>query len=110
MKYMNYTNHNRTTDGEGFYISYNFADRAIYGCVTTAVVVGQMQRFYILNGNHENELIGKSFAECLDYLHDHAKELNSMSEALPPRGSSVGKALIHGIDFRARLDKLRRKA
>ena len=34
--------HNRTTDGDGFFISYNWRDIAIYGDETTAVVVGQM--------------------------------------------------------------------
>ena len=76
-----------------FYISYNSRDAEIYGCVPTAVVLGQMQRFYVLNGNHESELAGKPFDECLEYLHAHAAELNKYSEALPPRGSTVESVL-----------------
>lgn len=37
---------------EGFYVSYNSHDRDSYGDVTTALVLGQMQKFFILNGDH----------------------------------------------------------
>ena len=43
---------NSTTDGDGFFVSYNSRDAAIYGADTTALVVGQMQKFYILDGDH----------------------------------------------------------
>lgn len=45
-------NHNITYDHDKHYISFNFADQHIYGDITTAIVIGQMQRFYILNGDH----------------------------------------------------------
>lgn len=31
---------------DGFYISYNNYDVEVYGDVTTAIVLGQMQKFY----------------------------------------------------------------
>lgn len=76
-----------------FYVSFNNRDANVYGCETTAVVVGAMKRFYVLSGNHESALVGKSFEECLDYLHAHADQLNKYSEALPPQGSTVESIL-----------------
>jgi hypothetical protein len=86
---------NRTTQVEpGFYVSYNSVDAAVYGEVTTAVVVGaQMDRFYVLNGNHEAALAGKPFDFCLEYVHDHAERLNKYSDILPPRGSTIAGIL-----------------
>ncbi len=43
---------NDVIDGDGFYVSYNAKDISIYGTDTTALVIGQMQAFYILDGNH----------------------------------------------------------
>lgn len=77
---------NRVTENSpDHYISFNDVDSAIYGCDTTAVVIGQMCHFYVLCGNHEAALIGKSLSDCLDYLYAHADELNKYSEPLPPR-------------------------
>ena len=62
---------------EGFYISYNNHDRRIYGDATTALVLGQMQEFFILKGNHTkqyNELIEKGFEACLQYYIDNADQ------------------------------------
>ena len=42
---------NVVMDGDDFYISYNGVDAAIYGGQTTALVIGQMQAFYILNAD-----------------------------------------------------------
>ncbi len=56
---------------EGFYISYNSYDVEIYGCDTTALVLGQMQNFYILNFDHREqykELVPKGFKACLEYF------------------------------------------
>lgn len=67
----------------GFYVSYNVVDRRIYGCDTTALVLGQMERFYILNGDHReaySRLIGKGFNECLDYFMNNIKAANEYSE------------------------------
>lgn len=74
---------------EDFYVSH-LRSSVDYGCETTAVVVGQMERFYILCGDHRQGLSGKSFNECLDYLHDHIDERHtSASEFFPPRGSTI---------------------
>jgi hypothetical protein len=82
-----------TESSPDFYVSFNDVDVSLYGAETTAVVLGQMQRFYVLSGNHEKALVGKSFPECLEYLHAHASELNHRSEPLPPRGSTVADIL-----------------
>jgi len=47
---------------EGFYVSYNDNDIDVYGCKTTALVLGQMQRFFILNGDHR-----KQYAEIIKH-------------------------------------------
>ena len=62
---------NTTIDGDGFYVSYNDYDTAIYGAATTALVFGQMQRFFILTGDHRPqylELMQDGFHACLDYF------------------------------------------
>lgn len=61
---------NKTMEGDGFYVSYNDHDTSIYGSDTTALVFGQMQRFFILTGDHRPqyaELIAAGFEACLDY-------------------------------------------
>lgn len=42
---------------DGWYISYNNHDYDTYGCDTTAIVLGQMQKFFILNGDHCEKLL-----------------------------------------------------
>lgn len=67
---------------EDFYISYLPDDRD-YGCITTALVKGQMQHFYILNGDHRKEyaeLISKGFDSCLDYFRKNIELKNKYSE------------------------------
>lgn len=74
---------NSTMDGDGFYVSYNDYDTSIYGDVTTALVFGQMQRFYILNGDHRNAyqaLMDKGWDACLAYFKAHADQINRFSE------------------------------
>ncbi len=68
---------------KGFYVSYNCVDRRVYGADTTALVLGQMQKFYILNGDHRAEyskLIGQGFQKCLEYFRAHIAEANKHSE------------------------------
>ena len=68
---------------KGFYVSYNTVDRREYGCDTTALVLGQMQKFYILNGDHRIEyskIIEQGFQKCLDYFKEHIAEINKYSE------------------------------
>lgn len=77
---------NTCIGGEGFYISYNNYDINIYGCDTTALVKGQMERFYILNGDHRAQyqpLIAKGFDACLKYFCDHWHDVNGLSDKLP---------------------------
>ncbi|WP_024910546.1 hypothetical protein [Chania multitudinisentens] len=77
---------NDVMDGNGFYVSYNSVDSQIYGSETTALVFGQMQRFYILNGDHRAEyslLIDQGFNACLNYFVENLDVINKYSEALP---------------------------
>lgn len=77
---------NTVVYGDGFYVSYNDHDTAIYGSDTTALVVGQMQAFYILDGDHRAQyapLIPKGFEACLDYYRANLGLVNSRSDKLP---------------------------
>ena len=70
---------------DGFYVSYNGYDITIYGDVTTALVVGQMQKFYILNGDHRKEysrIIKNGFAYCMDYFKKNIEKINKNSDKL----------------------------
>ena len=74
---------NLITQAADFYVSYNPVDVSIYGDVTTALVVGQMERFYILNGDHQaayRDLIPQGFNACLDYFIEHIGEMNHRSD------------------------------
>jgi hypothetical protein len=70
---------------DGFYVSYNNYDRAIYGDVTTALVLGQMQKFYILTGNHceqYKELINQGFFKCFDYFKANINQVHRYSDEI----------------------------
>lgn len=74
---------NHVIQGDGFYISYNDIDLSIYGCDTTALVFGQMQKFYILNGDHVRqymEIIHLGFDACFDYFMDNLQDINKNSD------------------------------
>lgn len=74
---------NSILDGDGFYVSYNDYDTRTYGCVTTALVLGQMQDFYILNGDHRAAylpLISKGFDACLAYFQENIADINKYSQ------------------------------
>lgn len=76
---------NSTMDGDGFYVSYNAHDTAIYGSDTTALVFGQMQRFFILAGDHRAqyaELIPGGFGACLDYFKAHPDLAHERSDSV----------------------------
>lgn len=67
----------------GFYVSYNSHDINIYGDITTALVVGQMQKFYILNGDHRKEyakIMNDGFEKCMDYFVKNIHQINKNSE------------------------------
>lgn len=70
---------------KGFYVSYNSHDRAIYGADTTALVLGQMDLFFILNGDHRKqykEIIEQGFDACLTYFKDNIRDLNKFSDKI----------------------------
>lgn len=67
---------------DGFCISYNDYDVDIYGSDTTALVLGQMEEFLILNGNHVEEyrkLSGLPFSEYLNYFRKNEKYMNKFT-------------------------------
>lgn len=79
---------NRIVNGDGFYISYNSHDISIYGCDTTALVLGQMEAFFILNGDHRvgfSKIIDQGFDACMGYFRDNAKDINKRSEPAKER-------------------------
>ena len=76
---------NSTIDGDGFYISYNDHDHGIYGCDTTALVLGQMEKFYVLQGDHRAQylpLVGNGFAACLSYFNENIDSVHKFSEKI----------------------------
>ena len=76
---------NQVIDGDGFYISFNDHDLDIYGSETTALVKSQMERFFILNGDHRahyKTLIEQGFDACLAYFDANKKDMNSHSDDL----------------------------
>lgn len=67
----------------GFYVSYNSHDVDIYGDVTTALVLGQMQKYFILNGDHRAEyarIIKSGFKRCIEYFVNNADKINRYSD------------------------------
>ncbi len=76
---------NQTKDYGSFYISYNNYDTHIYGCDTTALVVGQMEKFFILNGDHReayDKLSDQGFDACLKYFIDNSDSISKYSEKI----------------------------
>ena len=70
---------------QDFFISHNDRDIAIYGGETTSVVVGQMEAFYILNGDHRDafkKLILEGFGSCMKYFLDNIELINHRSDTL----------------------------
>ena len=72
-----------TTECKDFYVSYNTYDRRIYGCDTTALVYGNMKKFYILNGNHTAEydkLKKDGFDACFKYFLANKDKISKYSD------------------------------
>lgn len=68
-----------------FYVSYNTRDIAIYGDVTTALVLNNPLKFLILNGNHlgnYNTIVqeGGGYEECLDYFKANIHLKSNLSD------------------------------
>ena len=77
---------NTVLELDNFYISYNSNDSLIYGDVTTAIVIGKMEYFYILNGDHRNQLaiyslLGLQY--CLNYFKQNLSQINKFSKIRP---------------------------
>jgi hypothetical protein len=74
---------NRTLQCEGFYLSYNYRDSDIYGSDMTALVLENMSKFFILNGDHRKayeKRIDNGFAACLEYFKKKPELVNKLSE------------------------------
>lgn len=71
---------------EGYYISYNNYDIDTYGSDTTALVLGlQMNKFFILNGNHIEQykkLSTEGFNACLEYYKNNTELQNKFSDKI----------------------------
>jgi len=77
------TTPNDVIKADGFYVSYNDCDVGIYGSDTTALVVGQMEKFCILKGNHVESYRGvmaKGLDACLEYFRSNVSLKNKYSE------------------------------
>jgi len=70
----------------GFYISHlPYSPNGDYGCETTALVLGQMQRFFILKGDHRKqfaEVFDKGFTACFKYYCDNIQLSHSFSDKI----------------------------
>lgn len=74
---------NTVIGADAFYISFNDRDAAIYGGDTTALVYGQMEVFYILNGDHRAAyapLTGEGFDACFAYFKANSASMNKFSD------------------------------
>ena len=73
---------NDVTPRKGFFISYNDRDVRVYGSDTTALVVGNMEKFLILNGNHVKAYseFGEDLDACLGYFKRNVHQLNKHSD------------------------------
>lgn len=74
---------NKVVQCNKFYISYNNYDTDIYGSDTTALVLGVMEKFYILNGDHRknyNALKDKGFEACFEYFKNNSDLKNKNSD------------------------------
>lgn len=77
-----------------FYVSYNDVDIAVYGSVTTALVQGQMQRFFILRGDHRRAYLylfnRGGFEACYKYYLSEPEKHPYSDTSLLPRGVKNG--------------------
>ena len=79
-------NNNVISHSPHWHISYNSADATLYGCDTTALVLGQDECYFILKGDHRNEfkeiIKEESFVlvKCLEYVQAHKDLLHDYSD------------------------------
>lgn len=71
-------------DYKDFYISYNAGDYMVYGAVTTALVIGQMEIVYILEGDHRKEYqeIGENLDKCIEYFARNSDKMANYSDEI----------------------------
>lgn len=71
-------------DYTDYYVSYNNVDTDpdLYGCDTTAIVLGNMEKFLILNGDHRGQLKGKPIEFAIQYFKDNIDLKNFRSESV----------------------------
>lgn len=77
--------YNSLMKADNFYVSHNDHDIGIYGCETTALVFGQMQAFYVLDGDHRKAysvLIPAGFDACMDYFLANIEHANKHSDRI----------------------------
>ncbi len=77
--------HNSVLSGRGFYVSFNDGDVASYGCETTALVVGQMEAFYVLCGDHREafaRLVTAGLEACKSYVRENKAVMHRFSDQL----------------------------
>lgn len=66
---------------EDFYVSYNHRDISVYGTVTTAIVTQkQPDKFYILNGDHREQLKKKDLKACFEYFRQNIHLVSKNSD------------------------------
>jgi hypothetical protein len=85
---------NTIIEGNGFFVSHNDVDTHIYGGVTTALVLGQMERFYILMGDHRKQygpLIPQGFESCLAYFRENIGLSSERSDPLDDMPSPAAR-------------------
>ena len=73
---------NDTIDGDGFYVSCD-SHCSAYGTPTTALVVGQMEKFFILKGNHMSayaERIPQGLEACMAYYRENKNLIHPYSD------------------------------
>lgn len=79
-----------------FYLSYNNRDVGLYGCDTTAVVLAQMLRFYILEGDHRDALAAikqGGFTACMEYVRQHHDQLHKRSDPIDESKEDIAATL-----------------
>lgn len=79
---------NSVEDKGSFYVSYNALDVSIYGDVTTALVYGQMEQFYILKGDHRDaysQIQSDLFEDYLAYYIRNNNQQHDFSSSLPEK-------------------------
>ncbi len=72
-----------TLDFDDYYINFNVEDYFMYGGLNTALGLGQMQLFLILNGGHLDgfaDAAKEGLEKCFAYFRTHIDQANKYSE------------------------------